>query len=185
VLIWYFFGHHRTFLVCPCPMLAQLRTLPCYFGSSLSDVGSTSDTTSLFWLCLVRCWLNFGHYLALLALPCPMLARLQTRSCLFSFPLSNVEPIFKLPLFMVRFTAGGWLGGQLVYRHAVGSKSIIDKTESDQNGASVQTPSKSPSSDTGNSAIGKCVTTGCTGCPKNLNLPRFSFNNHLLQDSKK
>ena len=90
VLIWYFFGHHRTFLVCPCPMLARLRTQPRSFGFSLSEVSSTSDTTSLFWLFLVRCWLDFGHNLALLALPCPMLAQLRTQILSVHFKLINL-----------------------------------------------------------------------------------------------
>ena len=35
-------------------------------------------------------------------------------------------------LGLIFLLIGGWLGGQLVYRHAVGSESIIDKTESDK-----------------------------------------------------
>src|SRR4051812_21002066 len=71
-------------------MLVLLWTQPRSFGFALSNVGSTSDTTSLFWLFLVLFWFYFGHCLALLALPCPMLVLLWTRPRSFGYSLSDV-----------------------------------------------------------------------------------------------
>ncbi|MFC4289872.1 hypothetical protein ACFOYZ_24885, partial [Neobacillus cucumis] len=60
------------------------------FGFALSEVGSFSDTTSLFWLCLVLSWFVFEHNLALLALPCLKLVCLHTQPRSFGFTLSEV-----------------------------------------------------------------------------------------------
>jgi hypothetical protein len=74
-----------------CPMFTCLRTRPCLFGSALSEVLTSSDTTLLFWLCSVRSPRVFRHNLALFALPCPKSTRLQTQPCFFGSALSEVH----------------------------------------------------------------------------------------------
>ncbi|MBM7653833.1 hypothetical protein [Neobacillus cucumis] len=86
------FGHHLIFWVLPCPMFNRLRTPLHLFGIAVSDVYSTSDTTSSFWYRLVRCSSDFGHHLIFLVLPCPMFTRLRTPLHLFGLTLSDVHP---------------------------------------------------------------------------------------------
>jgi hypothetical protein len=47
----------------------RLRTQPCFFYSSLSEVSSSSDTILHFTLLLVRSQLGFGHLHNTFALP--------------------------------------------------------------------------------------------------------------------
>jgi len=95
------FGLTLALLALPCPKLPLLRTHSRSFGLALSEVAPPSDSISLFWPCLVRSCPSFRLNLALLALPCPRFACLRTHSRSFGLALSEVEPIFKLPLFMV------------------------------------------------------------------------------------
>jgi len=73
------FRYDLGFLALRCPKFAHLRTGPRFFGSPLSEVRSSSDTTWFFWHSVVRSSLFFGHDLGFNALPCPKFARLRTR----------------------------------------------------------------------------------------------------------
>ncbi|MEH7097839.1 hypothetical protein, partial [Neobacillus vireti] len=71
------FGQSHNYWVRPCPKFTRLRTPPCFFSFTLSEVRPTSDTTMLFKLHFVRSPLNIGHHHAILALLCPKFARLR------------------------------------------------------------------------------------------------------------
>ena len=100
------FGHNNPFLPLSCPKFARLRTQQRPFPSSLSEVCSSSDTTTLFSFSLVRSLPDFGHYNALSPLPCPKCARLRTPQPLFTSSLSEVcstsDTTSPFYLFLVR-----------------------------------------------------------------------------------
>jgi len=57
----------------------------------LSEVRMTSDITLVFWRCLVRSLLIFGHHLGFLVMPCPKFAHLRTSPYFFGTALSEVR----------------------------------------------------------------------------------------------
>ena len=116
------FSHYHAFSALPCPKSPRLQTLSCFFSSSLSEVPTASDTITLFQLFLVRSPHGFRHHLAFSALPCPNLNQLRTHSLFFSSSLSELEPIIKPPLFMVRFTA--------IYQNEVSFRSVSTTVDS-------------------------------------------------------
>ncbi len=105
------FGHNLGFLALPCPKFTQLRTQSRLFGFPLSEVLTTSDTISAFWLSLVRSSLNFGHNLGFSAFRCPKFSLLRTQSRLFGSTLSEVSTtsdtiwLFGSPLSEVHSTS--------------------------------------------------------------------------------
>jgi hypothetical protein len=77
--------------LCSDGRLVYLSTQLHFFSFTLFKVCSTSDRGLPFWPFLVRSRHYFGHALAFLAFPCPKLALLRTRSCLFGLSLSEVD----------------------------------------------------------------------------------------------
>ncbi len=85
------FGHNLAFSIRPCPKFSQLRTLTRLFDWTLSEVHTSSDTTWLFRLDLVRSSRSFRHNLAFSTRPCLKFTQLRTPTYFFHLPLSEVH----------------------------------------------------------------------------------------------